>query len=115
MAVRRMVRKLSSKYAIDTPTTCLAGDVDFLHAGIAISINRAARAPTDRTISRDTFPPSRVRSAMAIAIGDDRGDDDSAFHDVLDVGVKANEREPARHDAEDDCSDDRAGDAPNAS
>src|SRR5262245_34750790 len=110
MAVRSRVRKLSSKCAIDTPTIRRAGDVDFRQAGIAISIARAARTPANRTINRDTFPPLRVRSAMSIAIGNDRGHDDTAFDDVLDVSVEANEREPARHDAEDHRSDDGAAD-----
>src|SRR4249920_1992366 len=115
MAVRRMVRKLSSKCAIDTPTTCWSGDVDVPQLEVPIRISRAASTPANRTIRRDTLTPSGARAAMAIAIGDNRGHDDSTFHDVLDVGVKADEREPARHDAQDDRSDDGAGNAPNPS
>src|SRR6185436_11399872 len=104
-----------SKWAIDTPITCLPGDEDVAQLGATIGISRAASTAAHRTISRDTCPPSRVRPAMTIPIGDDRGDDDAAFHDVLDVGIKANEREPARHDAEDDGANDGAADPPNAS
>jgi hypothetical protein len=53
-----MVRKLSSKCAIDTPTMRLPGDLDVLQAGLAISVTRATRTPMNRTISRATFPPS---------------------------------------------------------
>src|SRR5262245_7954879 len=110
-----MLRKLSSKYAIETPTTRCAGDVEVPQLGVPTSVRRAASTQHDHTIRRDTMPPSGVRAAMAVAIGDNRGHDDSTLHDVLDVGVKADEREPTRHDAEDDRSDDRTGDASNPS
>src|SRR5262245_38260389 len=115
MAVRRRVRKLSSKCAIDTPTTCLVFDVASLQAGFAISVARTASPPSIRTINRNTVPPSRVRPTMSIAIGHDRGHDDTALDDVLDVGVEADECKPARHDAENHRADDRAADASNAS
>src|SRR6185312_3350610 len=115
MAVRIIVRKLSSKCAIDTPTTFRAGDVELLQAGLAISVAITTRTPITRTIKRDTVPPSRMCSAIAIAIGNDRGHDDTAFDDVLDVGVEANECEPARHDAEDHRTNDRAADASDTS
>jgi len=114
MAVRIMVRKLSSKCAIDTPTTFLAGDMELLQAGLAISVPATTTTPITGTIKRDTVPPSRMRAAMAITIGNDRGHDDAALDDVLDVGVEANEREPARHDAEDHRTDDGAADPADA-
>ena len=51
---------------------------------------------------------------MAIPIGNDRGHDDTALDDVLDVGVEANECEPARHDAEDYRTDDGTADPSHA-
>src|SRR5262245_50489427 len=122
MAVRRIMRRLSSKYAIDTPTSCLVLELDVPQPGVPARISRADSTPAHHAISRDdTRPPSssftrssRVRFAMAIPIGDNRGHDDSTLDDVLDVGVEANEREPARHDAEDDGADDGAGDPPDA-
>ncbi len=53
-------------------------------------------------------------SPMTISIGHNRRDDDSAFDDVLNIGVEADERESARHDAENDGANHSAADAPDA-
>src|SRR5258707_1121397 len=73
------------------------------------SQSESAGRQTRRQPVRST---SRVRSAMAIAIGDYGGQDASPFHVFLDVGKKADKRNPARNDTEDGVSDGGAWDAP---
>src|SRR5262245_29140420 len=57
MAVRRIVRKLSSKCAIDTPITCRAREARSPQPGDAATIKNAANTTAHRTVTLDTVPP----------------------------------------------------------
>src|SRR5687767_12230680 len=115
IAVRRIVRKLSSKCAIVTPMSCRAGALDALQpcAAIANSSARTTRLIPLLLLKRGRDPPDPVSAAMAIPIGHDSRDDHATFDDVLDVGVKSDKRESARHDSENDRPDDRSGNPAN--
>ena len=51
-------------------------------------------------------------AALPILVRDHGDDDDDALHDSLDIGVDPDEGEAARHHAEDQRADHRAGDPP---
>src|SRR5687768_15059103 len=107
-----MVRKLSSKCAIDTPMTGRAGALDPPHPGTTVKRSSAVATPTIRATNPAIRPPSAVHAVMTISICHDRRDDDTALDDVLNIGVQSDEREPARHNAENDGADYGTGDPP---
>jgi hypothetical protein len=49
--------------------------------------------------------------SLPVLIDDDSCDDDHAFYYLLVVGIDPQEREAGRHDTEDDCADNGAGDS----
>ncbi len=94
---------------------CRAGASARRHPGITPEIStghgRACEPPDQAHLcSLHTASP-----LMTVPIGHDRRNDDSAFHDVLEVRIQSDEREAARHDAENDCSNHCTGDSPDAS
>src|SRR5687768_8820207 len=97
-----MVRKLSSKCAIDTPMIGRAGLLVPPQLGIAANTISSTDVAASRAITFAIYPPLRLHSAMTVPIDHDRRHDNAAFDDVLNVRVEADEREPARHDAQDD-------------
>src|SRR5689334_24485663 len=104
MAVRIIVRKLSSKCAIDTPTRTRDGDADRPHDATAAIIQTAMAKLTIRRGKRISTPSDlRIElTPMAKSIRHDSGHNHAAFDDVLNVRIETNERRPARHDAEND-------------
>src|SRR5262245_3362836 len=108
----------SGSYRRNTPSThqpLAWRAMSMFHSSESQSGSAARQACRQTTDYGGIWDRSRLASAMAITIGDDRGHDHDTLQDVLDVGVKADEREPAGHDAKDDGADDGAGDAPDAS
>src|SRR5688500_8374875 len=85
------------------------------HPATTIDANNTMAAPARLAVNTAISPPSALCAPMSISIGHHCRHDDAALDDGLNIGVEADECEPARHDAEDERANHGAGDPADAS